>query len=274
MGPGARGVSARRLGLSVDRRSGRVSVGRGSRGRGVPGDEGRDVSAAARESVPLDDVGGAVRDAGIVGVGARGDAVRTLHAADAQFVADAPLHVELARAGAAHRAPAHGQVGDHGHATRVRVHRARARVGRVLGSMWRTPPRRPRFKKRATGRSGERPPGEKSCIRAARHSRLVGAAPARVVSSPRPLSPRRGVARGGAAAARNARGRARTSTCDVSRPVDRAARRAPPNPRAPATPRPRRAVVSLEPPVPASERVAYRLPSFTMGHPRRWRWNL
>ena len=271
MGPGARGVSARRLGLSVDRRSGLVSVGRGSRGRGVPGDEGRDVSAAARESVPLDDVGGAVRDAGIVGVGARGDAVRTLHAADAQFVADAPLHVELARAGAAHRAPAHGQVGDHGHATRVRVHRARARVGRVLGSMWRTRRARRDSKSGRTGRSRRATAGRKivytRCApRGSGASRLV---------SPTTLVAARGRARG----RRRRPKRTRARPYEYARRVPARRPRRPSRPTQPPRPRdppvPGARLFRSSPPSPRRRRrVAYRLPSFTMGHPRRRRWNL
>ena len=77
-------------------------------------------------NVPLDDVCRALGRSRVVRVGPRG--VRgAARANDAQFVAQAPSHAQLSRAGAAHRAAAHGEGGDHGRAVVddvVELHRA------------------------------------------------------------------------------------------------------------------------------------------------------
>ena len=66
-------------------------------------------------NVPLDDVCRALGRSRVVRVGPRG--VRgAARANDSQFVAQSPAHAQLSRAGAAHRAAAHGEAGDHGRA--------------------------------------------------------------------------------------------------------------------------------------------------------------
>ena len=97
-----------------------------------------------------------------------------------------------------------------------------------------SPPRRPRFKKRADA------PGRRRATASGKNDADARCAPL----APRGFEERRGeegvrrrgVAHGGAVTSGNARGRARTITRDVSEPVTRAAPRAPPRPRAPATP--------------------------------------
>lgn len=84
-------------------------------------------------NAPLDDVCRALGRPRVVRVGPRG--VRgAARANDSQFVAQSPAHAQLSRAGAAHRAAAHGEAGDHGRAVVgdvVELHRAHPRVRNV-----------------------------------------------------------------------------------------------------------------------------------------------